>query len=321
MSKTDLTPSQMKVYQEHGEALVRYPISIENLARQLGVSRYTVRAAKAYAEEFGTVDTEAIPAIHLIIPDAHAKPGTDLIRFKHLGKEAEELGREAMAKGVPFRVISIGDFGDFPSLSSYDKGKGKGAGRTYAADLKSMETALMYIFLYVSPEVRAYTDWYWCEGNHEFRVHRYMNDNPELQGVLNGPYEVMEEYGWTVIPFNEWLHLDGVGYTHFMQSPGTGRAISGVNIARSLLLKGHRSVVVGHNHILDTAHDNDAYGNPIRTLSCGCFFDHVEDYAGQGQGKWWRGLIVLRDVIGGDYRLEERPLSLLHTKYENTYAR
>jgi hypothetical protein len=90
-----------------------------------------------------------------------------------------------------------------------------------------------------------------------------------------------------------------------------------VNVARSLLLKGYRSVTVGHNHILDTYTTSDVYGNPIQTLSSGCFFEEAENYAGQSNDKWWRGLCVKTNVKDGAYDLTTLSLSTLRRQYDS----
>lgn len=314
----DMNPTVLHLWKKYGAVLALLGpenVNSEGLARRWGVSRWTVRQLRAVVEEFGAPEGEPEGAIHLVMPDAHAAPGQNLRRFVWFGKLAEKLGREAMAKGVPFRIVSIGDTADYSSLNYYERGKAKSHGKTYPADVKAHEEAMALIMANVSPEVAAYADWIWIEGNHEYRSRRYMNDNPELQGVLNGAYDVMEAAGWETVPFMEWKVLDGVGYCHYMQNPGTGKPVGGVNVARSLVLKGMRSVVVGHNHQLDTYTTTDVFGNPVQALSCGCYFEHFEDYAGQSNARWWRGLCVLRNVKNGGYDLETISMDTLKEAY------
>lgn len=313
----DLTPTQRRIWLDHGEVLSKYPVSVEAFARQLGVTRHQLRVVQRHVNEAGPPSEDDHPgAIHLVIPDAHAKPGSCRERFAWLGKEIEEVGREAMAAGVPFRVISIGDFADYPSLSHYDRGKRSSHGRTFVADVTAHRTALDYMRSACDPEVWNYADKHWTCGNHEERALRYMNDNPELEGVLHSAWDLMAEYGFEVHQFLDWCRLDGIGYCHYMQNENAPRPVGGVNVGRSLVLKGHRSIVVGHNHRLDTYTTTDCYGDPIQTLSCGCYFDHVESYAKQSNSRWWRGLCILRNVRNGGYNLETRKLDDIRRKYE-----
>lgn len=300
-----LNDDQWAFYLKHGEVLSKYPVAIETFAREAGVTRHFARTVAAYAVENGPPpEHEERGAWHLVVGDAHAKPSQDLRRFRWLGRAISRYGREAMGLGVPFRVINIGDWFDMPSLSSYDKGKGKAELRRYKADIEAGHDAYALVKEFCDDEVYSYADLHALGGNHgEGRCSRFMNDNPELIGLLHGPQDTAEAFGWEYTPYLEWCRLDGVGYCHYMQNPNSGTAVSGVNVARSLLLKGHRSVTVGHNHRLDTYQTSDAFGNPIQTLSCGCFFEDREDYAGQSNDKWWRGLVLKTDVKDGAYNL------------------
>jgi hypothetical protein len=311
-----LTPEQHAVWLSHGKALSLYPIKVLRLADDLGVSRHSVRMAKAYTEQYGPPPEEVGQvALHLVVGDVHLGPDNYADgRMTILGKEMEELGREAIAKGQPFRVIFIGDTADLHSLSSYDTGKLRAEGQRLNLDLDALAAGLEQFYCEVSPEVWNYADVYWTEGNHEYRMHRYIEEHPELAGTLDLT-KFFSAYGITTVPFMTWLQLDGVGYCHYMQG-GAGRAISGINQARSLLVKGHRSVTVGHSHVLKQAIECDVYGNSIQTLVCGCFFDHDEEYALQSNSKWWRGLCVKRNVAGGEYDLETRNLASLRRKHK-----
>jgi hypothetical protein len=311
-----LSPQQYRLYLDHGKALAIYPINVDEFARKLGVHKHHVLAIKSWVEAHGPpMGERPTGATHIVIGDAHSKPDQDLRRFGWLGKLIEEEGRAAMSARVPFRVIQIGDWFDMAALSSYDKGKGSGEERRYLDDIAAGQDAYARVRANVSDEVYDYADKVAIEGNHEFRVHRYMNDNAELLGLMEGPREVSEEFGWTWVPFMTWKVLDGVGYCHYMQNPN-GMAVSGVNVARSLLLKGYRSVTVGHNHMLDTYTTTDAWGTPIQTLSSGCFFEDIEPYAKQSNDKWWRGVCIKSNVQNGAYDLKTVGLSTLRRRFE-----
>lgn len=314
MSK--LNPAAKKVWLDYGQALEQYPLRLKALARELGVTEWTVRQACAYTEEFGPpTDDDQPGALHLVIGDVHLKPGTSHDRMRIAGLEMEELGREAMANSQAFRVVFIGDTADMESLSHYDRGKLSGEGRRLQDDLAALGAGLSLFRTAVSDEVWAYANTYWVEGNHEYRIQKYVNDHPELEGTLDLGEQFFRPIGITPVPFLEWLQLDGQGYCHYMQSRA-GRAIGGVNHARALLLKGHKSVTVGHSHILSQAMENDIYGNVIQTLVCGCYFDHDEEYAMQSNAAWWRGLCIKRNTKSGSYDLETRTLAALKRKHK-----
>lgn len=312
-----LSPKQHLLYLKHGDVLSRYSVNLTHLAEAEGVSRHDMRAVKAHVDRAGPPPPTTTKApTHLVVGDAHAKPGQSLRRFRWLGRAIEHFGRQAMEAETPFRVIQIGDWFDMPSLSSYDKGKGSAELRRYKADIAAGHDAYALVREEVSEEVYRYADLHALGGNHgEGRCARFMNDEPALIGLLEGPQEVSEAFGWTYTPYLEWRLLDGVGYCHYMQNPNSYTAVSGVNVARSLLLKGHRSVTVGHNHRLDTYTTTDAFGNPIQTLSCGCFFEEREAYAGQSNDTWWRGLCLKTNVRAGSYGLVTLPLGEIAERF------
>lgn len=310
---SDLSTEVRRLYVEHGDAIHHLGtgfIRAKTLARKWGVSERCVRTLKSAVDALGPPSSrdDIEGAMVLVVPDSHAGPGQDLRRFRWLGRAIEHYGREAMDRGVPFRVIWIGDTGDYHSLSHYDKGKISAEGARYVDDVEAHEQAMVLTRLQVSPEVWGYADKHWTEGNHEFRAVRYMNERPHLEGVLTGPWDVMQDLGITAHTFLVPVTLDGVTYVHYMQNPGTGRAVGGINQARSMLLKGMRSVVVGHSHKLDSFVQNDFFGTAIKTMSVGCYFEHTEAYAGQGNKAWWRGLVLLENCRNGNF--DETPLRM-----------
>jgi hypothetical protein len=84
-----------------------------------------------------------------------------------------------------------------------------------------------------------------------------------------------------------------------------GKAKSGVHLAHGIQQDKHRSFVVGHSHGFDYKIRTDL-GCSVeeRSLVAGCFMVDWEDYAGQNNETWWRGICLLRDVHDGRYDLE-----------------
>jgi hypothetical protein len=71
---------------------------------------------------------------HLVIPDNQVKPGVDISYVKPLA--------QLIMKRKPEVIVLLGDVGDFPSLSSYDRHKLQFEGRRYKEDLKSLHKFL-----------------------------------------------------------------------------------------------------------------------------------------------------------------------------------
>ena len=291
-----------------------WPPKLTDIDRELKCGRYRARVLRGCVTR-GELGAPKMPesasregAVVLVVPDAHAGPGQDMRRFRWLGRAIEHYGRAAMLRGVPFRVVWIGDTGDYHSLSHYDVGKISAEGARYVLDVAAHADAMQNTRDHVSDAVWQYTDKHWTEGNHEFRAVRHMQSHPALDGVLDGPWDVMQKHDIQCHTFLDIVTLDGVAYCHFMQNPGTGRAVGGINQARSMLLKGMRSMVVGHSHKLDSFVQNDLYGHPVKTMVVGCFFEHHESYAGQGNKSWWRGLVLLENVRDGNF--DETPIRM-----------
>lgn len=235
---------------------------------------------------------------HLVIGDAHAKPGQDLRRFAWLGRMVRDL--------KPDVIVSIGDWACMPSLSSYDKGKRSFEGRRYLLDCDASKEALRLFHREAGAEGYA-AERYWTIGNHEQRIERVTQDAPELDGVVGYHHLGFADHGWHTSPFLVPVEVDGVYYAHYYTAQGTGRPLGGVNAARTLVLSQHASVTAGHSHVLSHyAHKGDPLGRrTIHGLVAGCFFEEREHYAGQSNDGWWRGIVVCRDVRDGAYDLEQ----------------
>lgn len=255
---------------------------------------------------------------HLVIPDAHVKPGTSYDRFHWLSKYILDK--------KPDKIICLGDFADMPSLCSYDKGKKDYNSRNYKADIQSVieaqEVLLAPLALYntrqrVLKQKQYKPEMYMLIGNHEQRIQRAVElDHVLLSGLISLDDLRYRDFGWEVYPFLSKLQIDGIIYSHYFISGIMGNSISGEHPASSIIKKHHMSCTAGHNHLLDIARNTRADGIVIRGLTAGCFFDHEEEYAGPAQDLWWRGVIMKYGVREGDYALEEVPLEYLRSLYD-----
>lgn len=225
--------------------------------------------------------------VHLVIGDAHAKPGVDNERFEWLGKFA--LDRR------PDVIVDIGDWHDMPSLSSYDKGRKSFEGRRYTQDITAGLDARrrfeVPIEAYNITQRRNGKRQYRPEkhstlGNHEYRIVRATECSPELFGTLTLDALGHAEYGWKKHDYTEVVSIDGINYSHFFSSGVLGRPIGGEHPAASLLKKQFASCVAGHSHIRDFSERTTADHSRICGLVAGCFFEHWEDYAGPANHMW-----------------------------------
>jgi hypothetical protein len=163
----------------------------------------------------------------MVLPDVQAKPGLDFSYLRRYGTY--------MLEKRPDIVVCIGDFADMPSLSSYDKGRKSFEGRRYKRDVEATQFA-MQAFLGPLNEYNAMRRknrkgeyrprLVLTLGNHEDRIHRAINDDAKLDGVLSIKDLAYEEYGWEVYPFLQVVIMEGVAFSHFIATGVMGRPAS-----------------------------------------------------------------------------------------------
>src|SRR5512139_1158350 len=252
--------------------------------------------------------------VHMVIPDTQVKPGHDFTYLNKIGKY--------MVDKKPDTIVQIGDFADLESLSSYDKGKKSFEGRRYLADIKASHDA-MQAFLEPlkeyntkakkNKEKRYNPRMILTMSNHENRINRAVELQPELEGVLTTDHLEYEKFGFEVYPFLEVVHVDGVAYSHFFTSGILGRPVTS---ARALLTKKHQSCVMGHVQTMDIATDYRADGTPILGLFAGCCYEHNEDYLGPQGNAHFRGFHMLYEVKNGSFYHHAISLAYINEKYK-----
>ena len=248
---------------------------------------------------------------HLILPDAHA-------HYQHNNNRAIYLG-ELINDTNPTVVINLGDTFDLPSLSSYDKGQRSFQGRSYAADIAAGQDFHDKLWSTVRKRKRKLPRRICLIGNHEQRIERAINLQPELEGTI-GYKDLDLEHWYDDVVYYEGstpgaIMVDGICYAHFFISGVAGRPISGEHPAYSLLSKEFQSCTQGHTHVLDHCVRTRADGQKISGLVAGCFFDYDSDWAGEANKLYSRGVAIKRYVEDGHYDLQWISLKNLKKEY------
>lgn len=240
----------------------------------------------------------------LIIGDAHAKPEVSNDRFLWAGRYA--------ADKQPDVIVDMGDWEDMPSLSSYDVGKKSYEGRTYRKDIEAAHHAREQfnrpISEFNAKQSKNHKPRYSptkiaLGGNHsEGRINRVIEEDRKLAGTIGVEDFAHKQYGWEYIPYRTPVEIGGFTFCHYFASGVMGRPIGGETPAFNLIRKQFTSSIAGHLHLLDLAHRTRPDGSRIWGIFAGCFMseEQWEDYASQANRLWWRGLIYLRGVHGGD---------------------
>jgi len=250
---------------------------------------------------------------HLIIPDAQIRPGDNLNFLKAIGNYIVEK--------KPDVIINIGDFADMPSLSSYDVGKKTFEGRRYVSDVDAVRTAMGVLLNplveYNRKQKKTKHQQYnprmvLTLGNHENRINRAVENDAKLDGTIGIDDLRYQEYGWEVYDFLQPVVIDDVAYCHYFTTGVAGRPASSAQLQ---LNKKHMSCVAGHQQGLQFASDHRADGKRITSIIAGSCYEHNEDYLGPQGNKHWRGILVLNEVINGEFDIMPVSLNYLNKNY------
>lgn len=234
---------------------------------------------------------------HLIISDQHAHPEFNNNRALWLGQLLCDL--------KPDVVVNIGDAADMPSLSSYDKGKKAFQGRTYKADINSHLDFQDKLWSATFSRKKKLPFRVFCEGNHEERITRAINIQPELDGAIHFDDLGLRDYYTSIIRYSGnspgVTEIDGVSYAHHFIAGISGKALSGLHPADALLSKNYTSSTAGHSHLASWSTQVTANGRRIHGCTVGCYIDYHTPWAGMANQLWFRGVMIKRNVEDGNY--------------------
>src|SRR5215217_746737 len=124
--------------------------------------------------------------VHLVIPDPHAHPEYNNDRADWLSKLIIDVR--------PDVVVNLGDQFDMSSLSGYDKGKRSFHGRSYSNDINSGLDFSERLWEPVRQTKKRLPYRVYLEGNHEHRIEKALDLNPELEGTIGFKDYDLEKY-------------------------------------------------------------------------------------------------------------------------------
>lgn len=249
---------------------------------------------------------------HLVIPDCQVRDGDDFEYLRCIGRY--------IARKQPDVIVNLGDFGDMPSLSSYDIGKKAFEGERYLKDVQATRTAMEALLepiqtfnkqAKINKQKQYKPRFVLTLGNHENRINKAVNNDAKLEGVLSTKDLGYEKY-WEVHDFLEVVVIDGVAYSHYFVTGVAGRAAS---TAAAQLRKTNMSCVAGHQQGRQSAHATKADGTRLCSIIAGSCYEHNEDYLGPQGNKHWRGIVMLHEVNNGSFDEMFISLDYLKEKY------
>jgi hypothetical protein len=227
---------------------------------------------------------------HVVIGDTQVKPGVPNDHLFWIGRYIREEFR-----GKRTKIIHLLDHWDMPSLSSYDMGKGAAEGRRVKDDIEAGNRG----FEVLDEAMGDDPDWEFhaTYGNHENRITRYVNDNPELAGFLSLDNLIMPER-WQRHGFLEPVDIDGIAYSHYFYNKNTGKPLTGS--VESRIKEIGSSFVMGHQQGLALGFHHAVISGKQRIgVVCGSSYYHDEDYKGPQGNFHDRCIVVLNEVEDG----------------------
>lgn len=241
----------------------------------------------------------------LVLPDTQCRPGRSLRSLTWVQRFIDDK--------CPDVVVHLGDHWDFPSLSSYDRGKKSAEGKRVSADWKAGCEGVERLMA-----GKHKPRWVFTEGNHENRLTRHEEDNPALDS-LPKPVQYLRGLGWDAYPFLRVVTIGGVNFSHIFPRATTGRvtaasARNGPSTALSMIKANMASCVMGHRQGLDMA----VYHAGHRTyygLIAGSYYEGQESYLTPQYTNYWRGVCLLHQVRNGTFDPCFVSLNYLRSRY------
>jgi len=233
----------------------------------------------------------------LPIGDIHLEQGQSLERI-------HQLGRFIVAK-KPRKVIQMGDWSTWASLSPWDKGKIHIEGKRYSKDVDMLNDSLGILDVYfklAEKEASYKIDRVILEGNHEYWITRLLEANPYLVGKVSLDDVAFKYYGWKVIPFMQPYTTSGFTFKHYFTTGLMGRPISGEAPAVTMLRKNHMSCVAGHSHEFHAHEGVNGAGQKMLNMVVGCYIDPKymdKIHFTHETPRWWSGLVMLYEAEKG----------------------
>jgi hypothetical protein len=199
-----------------------------------------------------------------------------------------------------------------PSLSSYDRGKLRIEGKRYLTDIKAGNQAMDLL-------QEGMGRWkgrrIFLIGNHEERIERHVQANPELAGTVG--YHNLNLDRWDVYDFLKPVIVDGVKYSHFFPRSASGAITQtkrGAPNAKAQLVREGGSCTAGHQQGLDIA-TLPLRGKVQWGIIAGSCYQHQEEYLSPQGTEYFRGIIVKHEVSKGSYNPMFVGLNYLKHRY------
>lgn len=230
------------------------------------------------------------------LPDLHA-PYHD--------KRAFHLALKALRTFKPDVIFVLGDFVDFYAVSAHSRDPRRR--RDLGYEVEVAKECLDEVSAAAGGAQKIF-----CEGNHEYRLERYIRDHaPELVDLAVGAGTLsissllgLAENGWDFLPYGKMYHMGHLYVSHDV-------GYCGVNAARQSLALVQGNYVFGHTHQIAYLIEGSAKGKAHAVLNCGWLGDasHI-DYAPTARVArfWAHGFGIGYMLLDGTVHLQPVPI-------------
>lgn len=202
----------------------------------------------------------------------------------------------------PDKIILLGDFMDVSSLSAWDRDKRRlMEGRRYIKEIDRANKELDYLQKYAKEDV------VYLFGNHEDRVKRYLDKNPEMEGMMELPEQLrLKERGIKHLPYNELYKLGDMYFTHGMYT-------NKYSAAKHLQTLGC-NITYGHQHGTQTYMQNMAMQKPYMAYALGTLGDKAPEFLRGRPANWINQFAIFYwEPKGGNFNLY--PINVIKKKF------
>jgi hypothetical protein len=155
-------------------------------------------------------------------------------------------------------------------------------------------------------------------GNHEHRLYKFQNINPEVYGMMQMEFEsILKSRGWNFHAYGKYLTINSVDFVHIPQNM-MGKPVGGKFAANTIGRESIHDVFVGHTHRFSvTSVPKLGQNRRVKVVETGCCLPHghIEDYAEHNQTGWSWDVI---DAVIHEGRIEvanQTPMFELERKY------
>ena len=222
----------------------------------------------------------------LVIPDCHI-PYHDERAYNLMMRVAKDLD--------PDEVVILGDYADFYAINSH--GKDPNMTHLLADEISAVVEELTRLKRTFPKAKRVY-----IEGNHEFRLARYVKQKcPDLYGTFSVPQLLeLSILGFEFVPYTPNQKYSVLGSSLIARhEPLAG----GKHVAQNTAEKAMASVIFGHTHRIQEAQTVTMDGQNLRGISSGWLGDkesQVMQYV-KSHHQWALGFSIVRMLEDGTW--------------------